>query len=261
MSGSNEYRCDVEVVEFLERQELPLAALKVVHACCFLVDQDPRYNLQRMSLRKDLCFNARCKIIMQITGSPGANDNRMIEEGIRDLSGKAIFERIEISENRQNISFRFSKKFITAASPTKGSRFAMVNTAAIANLRSSAQIYFYTRAAMVERANYPNFYLPGISEEAPWRSNKRTWLRAAEKVSALLGHDYVIIPELDPSQAYASSVKVKIVTPETEWSDGRLYPRYGSEAVSIVTGGRSYTLTSKELKARRAWTKVPPPKR
>lgn len=261
MSKSNEYRCDAKVIEFLEGLELSLAALRLVHACYYLIDQNPRFSLATMSLQKERRFTTLCTHVMQIAGAPGANDNRMIDSGIEDLKGKKIFDTIEFSENRRKLKFRFSKKFIQAASETKSSRFAMLDMDAIAKLRSSTQILFYTRAVLVQRARHPMFFLPGVSEKSPWREDKRTWLRAAEKVSKFLGHDYVIIPELDEFQEYVSSVKVKIVTPDAMWSNGRLYPRSFSEAVSIVASGHSYTLTAQELKARRNWTKVPPPGR
>ena len=113
---------------------------------------------------------------------------------------------------------------------------------------------------MVQRQRHPIFYLPRVcSEKEPWSETKRTWLAAASRVGELLGHHYVFIPELDDQCENVIAVRVKIVHSETQWSEGRLFPRHAPEPVSTVANGKTRTLTRQELRKRKNWTRVDGP--
>ena len=199
----------------------------------------------------------RCTEVMASTGTPGARDNRMIAEAIRDLEGKHIFARLELSANRRKLTFLFTTSFARAAQPLKGKKFAILDSSEIALLRSPAQVYFYVRAVAVQRSDHPLFWLPPLRED-DWSAVKRGWLRAAAAVGERLGHSYVFVPMLDEFGERVAVVKVKIETPSSRWSPGRLYPRDCPEAVSVVGGGRWRTLTKEGLSERRNWTRVGP---
>lgn len=256
MSKPSEYRCQEDVLRLLEKHNLSLPALRLVHACHYYVDQHPRWHLGLMTNAGARNCTVRCTDLIAATGTAGAKDNRMIADGIRDLADKGIFTVLDLSENRRKLTFRFSKSFVNAGTHLKNSRFAMLDTEILAKLRSPAHVMFYSWATMVQRAKFPQFSFRGVGENDPWSNSKRSFLRAAASVGGHLGHGYVIIPELDDFQEYVAFVRVKIVSASSQWSPGMLYPRSSPEAVSIVQNGVARTLTRSELRQRRDWTHI-----
>lgn len=133
----------------------------------------------------------------------------------------------------------------------------MIDCDIIARLRTSSQILFYTRAAMVTRSDYPTFYLPGICPvNAPWHKTKRIWLAAAARVSQELKEDYLIIPELDMRRERVIRVKVRSSHASTKWSPERLYPKFTVLPVCVAKQGRASTLTRSEQMRRLKWIHV-----
>jgi hypothetical protein len=119
---------------------------------------------------------------------------------------------------------------------------------------------FYTQAAMTGNMRYPSFYLPGINPETgPWKSKKRAWLRAAEKVGVMLDQEYLFIPELGIYSEEVDRVRVKITSASTKWSPGKLYGCPCPQAVSVVHGGLAKTLSKDELRDRVDWRMVSNP--
>ena len=257
MSKTSEYMCHEKIVALLERSNLSLAALRLTHACYHFIDQHPGWRLENMNLTGERCCTARSTEILAFPATPGATDNDMIMDGIRDLEGTAIFDVLKRSANGRKLMFRFSRRFVKCGTRHKGDLFSMVDLDWIARLRSRSHILFYTRAVMAERSRCPQFYLPGIDPlEAPWSKSKRGWQRAAERVGQHLGHDYLFIPELDEFREDIVRVRVKITTPRTEWSEGKLYPRRSAEPASVVEAGKARALTAAELASRSAWREV-----
>lgn len=255
MSKYSEFRCEADVIKLLEQADLSLAALKLVHACYYLADQDRNHCLATMAVNKDYQITVLSADIMIATGSAGANDNRMIIKGIRDLAGKKIFDRIDTSQDCRKVRFRFSKPFLAATTKYKNGSFAMIDTDVLSKLRSVYQLLFYTQACKVERSNFPTFALP-ISEERPWTTTKRGWLRAASKLGPLLNHHYLFIPKLDRDQEKVAQVVVKISVDSKPWPAGNLYPRNSPEPVAIVVDGRHHVLSNSELRSRAQWRAV-----
>ena len=113
---------------------------------------------------------------------------------------------------------------------------------------------------MVDRADQPSFYLPGIGPDAaPWSDQKRNWTRAAGRVGVLLGQDYLFIPGLDPYDDSVFEVKVKVSTAMSKWSSGKLYPRFGLGPINVVENGIGRTLKRSEVSLRHNWTRVARP--
>lgn len=258
MSKYSEFRCEAGVIKLLEQAELSLAALKLVHACYYLADQNREHCLADMAVHEDYQITVLCADIMLATGSAGANDNRMISNGIRDLAGKKIFDRIDTSRDGRKVKFRFSRRFLTIAQQFKNGSFAMIDANVLSKLRSVYQLLFYTQACKVERSNFPTFALP-ISEDRPWTTSKRGWMRAASKLGPLLEHQYLFIPKLDRDQEKVASVMVKISVGSRGWPAGNLYPRNSPEPVTIVVDGVHHVLSASELRSRSRWRAVGSP--
>lgn len=142
----------------------------------------------------DRVCTALCSILCETTGSPGANDIGMIHKGMRGVRDADLFRVLEL--NGRRLRFRFSHVFADATTLFKKGEFAILDCQIIFQLRSPSQIYFYTRAEMVQCQQRPVFYLPGVCpNNESWSRTKRTWLSAACRVGELLGHHYIFIPE------------------------------------------------------------------
>ncbi len=257
MSSPQHYRCEENVVKLLEIKKLKLNALRLVHATYHYLDNHPAWEPSYMALRESQGTVRSCTVLSahlcQTTGSPGSNDISMVHEGIRDLKNVGLFETLELDGRK--LKFRYSHSMATAATKHVKAKFSMIDCGKIAQLRSPWQVYFYIRAEMAHRQNFPSFYLPRVCpEKEPWNETKRTWLAAACRVGTLLKHHYIFIPELDPLCENIVRVKVKIVHSKSQWSAGKLFPRHSPEPLSIVSNGKSQTLTRNELKKRRDWT-------
>lgn len=259
MSGPSQYRCEADVVALLERRKLSLHALRLVHAMYHYLDNHPGWKPAMMALpatkTDDKIATALCAELCATTASPGANDLRMIHNGVRDLENTGLFEHLEISGRK--IRFRFSITFAHATQQIKGGKFAMLDCDIIARLHTSSQILFYTRAAMLTRADYPKFMLPGVCPaNAPWDKTKRIWLASAARVSDELDQDYLLVPELDRKRERVQGVWVKISHAKTDWSPDKLYPKYTGVPIAVASQGRAHTLTRSEQTNRRKWTRV-----
>lgn len=194
---------------------------------------------------------------MAAVGPRGARDNDMIKHAIPDLQGSNLFDVLELDASSRKLRFQFSRGFVTKAQEFKGDKFAMIDTDIIAKLRSAPQVLFYSRAAMTGNMRYPSFYLPGISSETgAWKTSKRSWHRAAEKVGAVLDQEYLFLPELGQFSDEVTRVRVKVSSATTKWSAGKLYGRHSPAAVSVVHDGLARTLSKQELRNRAEWRTV-----
>lgn len=264
MSRPSQYRCERDVVKLLEKTNLSVNALRLVHATYHHLDNHPGWTPPVMAMpptaNDDRICTVLCAELCATAGTPGANDISMVREGVRDLDHTGLFQHIEIVGRK--LRFRFSSQLARAAQQVKNGRFVMLDCDFIARLRTVPQMQFYTRAEMVTRQNYPSFYLPAqcVALE-PWCTTKRTWLAAAARVGELLDQEYLFIPELDAKREKVIQVRVKISHSATRWSRGKLYPRYTFTPVSLVACGQARTLTRCELTLRREWTSVSGPKK
>lgn len=258
MSSPRHYRCEEKVVKLLEERKLSLNGLRLVHATYHYLDNHPGWKPHYMNLKaadgKERICTALCAQLCETTGSPAANDINMIHHGIRDLENTDLFRTLKLDGRK--LRFRFGHRLAAGAEKIKAGKFVVLDCGIIATLRSPWQVYLYTRAEMVHRQRNPMFFLPRVGPAERWQDTKRTWLSAARRIGEIMGHHYVIIPELDEQCEQVIAVKVKVVHRKTQWSEGRLYPRHAPEPVSIVATGKSRTLTRHELRRRTNWTLV-----
>ncbi len=160
MSRPSEYLLPEKAVTIVEQANPPLYALRLFHACYCYMDRDPRLAIEYMSLGGDRACHALCCELNAITGTPGSNDNTMILNGISALQDIRLFETLRLSDCGRVVIFQIARKLAAEARRSKGDKFAMVDADEIGALGSPAQILFYTRAVMAERANHLSFYLP-----------------------------------------------------------------------------------------------------
>jgi hypothetical protein len=262
MSSPTQYRCEEKVVNLLENKNLSLNALRLVHAAYHHLDNHVGWTPATMALPAkpddDRVCTVLCAELCATTGTPGANDIRMVREGVRDLEGTGLFQTLELDGRK--LRFRFSKTLADATQRMKKPRFAILECDLIAKLRTPWQVLFYTQAEMVTRQQRPMFYLPRVCPiYEPWSDTKRTWLSTASCVGKHLGQDYIFIPELDAKRDSVVAVKVKITHQRTNWSVGKLSPKRAIEPISVAAQAKSNTLTRQELDMRRDWTQVTGP--
>lgn len=260
MSKQSEYLFTDEVAKMVENANLNLDGLRLVHGCHYYVNSRPGLQLGIMATPLLRSLTARCQSILAATGSPGAKDFGMIDAGIACHTDKRIFDELKRSPCGGKLTFRLSDAYVRrAARSNKGSteKFAMIDVDVIAHLRSSYHVLFYTRAVMAQGSDYPMFQLPwSPTDKETWLDVKRNWLGAAERISKVLDHDYVLEPVAHPLTAELFRVKVKIVKKVSAWKPQKLFPRDAAHSVCTVVSGKANTLKRRELHERRDWTRV-----
>lgn len=256
MSSPSEYLCTQHCIQQIEDANLPLYALRLVHACHYVVDKNPGLSMLNMAMQPEKQYTVRCQTLLEATGTPRANDFGMIRAGAQVLQGGQIFSHLRLSASGRKLTFRFSKKYATDALRRKKEKFAFVDVDVIRSLRTPQQILFYTRCAMVLGSDFPMFRLPwSNSAQSNWLSCKKPWLSAACRVSEALGLDFVLIPKIDVETDEVFHVDVKIVKKVSSWGRASCF-RGMQRAFVVVDNGKSATLSRKELRARRNWRRA-----
>lgn len=259
MSKPSEFLCTERCIRRIEDANLSLYALRLVHGCHFLVDQTPGLSMQNMALHGDRHYTVRCHTLLGVTGTPKANDFDMIRSGIEGLQSSNIFSHLTLHGNGRKLTFHFQKNYATNAIRAKSDKFAMVDVDEVGTLRTTEQIMFYTRCAMVLKSQFPMFWLPWRADgKDRWLQAKKPWTAAAQRVGARLGLDCILVPEICVETDEVTRVKVKLVKKVSQWAPGKLFPRDG-QGVAVVIGGKSSTLSRSELRRRRDWRRADRP--
>jgi len=259
MSKSSEFLCTERCIQHIEDANLSLYALRLVHGCHFLVDQTPGLSMQNMALHPDRHYTVRCQTLLEVTGTPKANDFDMVREGIKGLQNANIFNQLKRHESGRKLTFHFQKNYATNAIRAKADKFAMVDVDEVRTLRTPEQIMFYTRCAMVLKSQFPMFWLPWRADgNKRWLHAKKPWMAAARRVGERLGLDCILVPEVCVETDEVTRVKVKLVKKVSQWSPGKLYPRDG-QGVAVVINGKNATLSRSELRRRRNWRRADRP--
>lgn len=259
MSKPTEYLMPLKLVALLEAANPSLHLLRLFHACYAYVDRSKLLSVGVIAMPGRPGCKALCSDLSLITGSPSAKSNSWIGSAIEAGGWNTLFSQLSIAEDAKVLAFKFSSKVsVSAMRNEKDKVFAMVDSDVLRTISSSKEALFYTRAAMVNKADRPMFYLPGICPEtAPWTDNtKKSWLRIAARVGERMDHHYVIMPERDPLTRDIARVKVKAVTPTSRWSPQGLFLRPPCPPVSVVHDGKFRSLSRNELLARHCWTRV-----
>ncbi|MDX1785619.1 MAG: hypothetical protein R3210_05780 [Roseovarius sp.] len=259
MSKPSEFLCTERCIQHLENANLPLYALRLVHACHFYVDQTPGLSMQNSVLYSDRHYTVRCQTLLEVTGTPKANDFGMIKKGVEYLQGSNIFSHLQLHRNGRKLTFHFTNKYANDAFRKRADKFALIDVDHVRTLRTPEQIMFYTRCIMVQRSDFPMFTLPwGESGDGSWLHAKKPWLAAARRIGERLGLDCVLIPQVSVETDEVIRVQVKLVPKVSPWPPGKLFPRDG-QGVAVVSKGKSRTLSRPELRERREWRRADRP--
>lgn len=259
MSKPTEYLMPLKLVALLEAANPSLHLLRLFHACYAYVDRNPLLSVGVIALPGRPACRVLCSDLSLIAGSPGAKSNSWIGSAIEADGLKILFSEISIEESSKILAFKFSRKVSVSSMRNEDDKiFSMVDGNVIRTISSSKEALFYTRAVMVDKANQPMFHLPGICPEtSPWTDNtKKSWLRVAARVGEKMNHHYVLLPERDPLTRKITRVKVKAVTPTSQWSPQGLFRRPPCPPVSVVHDGKFRSLSRSELLARHCWTRA-----
>lgn len=260
MTAQSIYRCEEKIVQHFEDLKLPLQALRLAHACLYLMESRREGTLIQYTLPKRTqmpAFVATCAELLTIMGTAKAKDLRALRKGIEQLRATGIFEILSLNDTGRKLSFKPGYTLALCAVRTKNSPFALVDLEKIRRLRSAQHIYLYVRAEMVQRSDFPLFELPHIRTDAgSWERQKRNWRSAALAVHKALDVDLLLVPELDAFRDQIIRVKVKLSTRTSKWSPHKLYSGEAPVSAILVTGGLSTMLSSTEYRTRRNWTRV-----
>ena len=257
MSKPTEYLMTEKVVAMVEKTKPTLQLLRLFHACYAYVDRNRLLSIGAVALTDKPSCKVLCSDLAAIAGSPEAKSNSWIRTAVEEGGWRTLFSQLHLEDCGSLLSFKFSPQIGPASiRGPKDKIFAMLDSDQIRTISSANEAMFYTKAVMVGQANQPSFYIPNICPETtPWTdSSKKSWLRIAARVGQRLGQDYVIVPQRDPMTRAISQVRVKVVTGNTRWSEGYLFPRPPSPPVAVVHGGNFVCLKRCELVERRDWT-------
>jgi hypothetical protein len=259
MSKPTEYLMTKEIVAMVEKTKPSLQLLRLFHACYAYVDRNKHLSVGLIAMTGQPSCTVLCSDLAAITGSPAAKSNAWIRNAIQEGGWGSLFSKLDLNDSGNLLSFKFAPRIGPASlRNSKETVFAMLDSDDNRTISSANEVLFYTRAVMVGQANQPSFHIPNICPTtAPWRDNtKKSWLRIAARVGEKLGQDYVVAPQFDPMNREISQVRVKVVTANSRWSAGHLFPRPPCPPVAVVHGGNFVCLTKSELVARRNWTRA-----
>lgn len=284
MPINDHYIVPEHAVSYLQNGERTFLGLRLVHGLLYWVHQ----HLDGQNERAPGIFHRerilRCRDISDAVGPAGATDNDWLRAAAQQLQGQGLFRLIRVEEQR--IHFHFSEGFLAAysrktkqATPPRKTRkdaFAILQTDHIRACGTLHDILFLTLATMHRGSDYPKFALPRLPRDpAPsqrsiprlefglnrddqetwrksWDATSKSWIRAAARTSALLGHAYLIGPQHGIFDGHVSNVVVKASHESTLWSPQKLYKfRAGTRnVVEIYPSGRKVRLSKSVLQAK-----------
>ncbi len=260
MTVQSIYRCEEKIVQHLEDLKLPLQALRLAHACLYLMESTREGTIHQYTLPRRAqmpAFVATCAELLRIMGTAKAKDLRALRDGIEQLRATGIFDILSLNETGRKLSFKPGYTLAQCATRLKNKPFALVDLEKIRRLRSAQHIYLYVRAEMVQRSDFPLFELPHIRTDAGnWETQKRNWRSAALAVHKALGVDLLLVPEQDVFRDKVIRVKVKLSTQTSKWSPQKLYSGETTVSAIVITGGLASMLSGADYRSRRNWTCV-----
>ena len=141
-------------------------------------------------------------------------------------------------------------------------------------------LMFLSLACLHGGKDRPRFYLPRLPEHletpapqlkvmrqkapeqaawrTPWSKSNRSWVKAAQRISRWLGHNYLIGPQQDMIDDFVTSVAVKIQHKDTNWERFRLYKfEPGTRGViEIRASGAKAVLNAQAFQHKAHQTKI-----
>lgn len=262
MSTAQTYRLHEKIVLQCEDRIMSFQALRLLHGLLFVLDELSGRNGMLLVQLAQRPHDIAANTIASAVGPRGARDHRGLRQAMAELQATGLTTVLQLDPTGRVLTFEFTAPFAKLSMPYKKDRFAILATDRIAECGNVQDILFYTRAAMLERANHPVFEIPQLKGAAPhhdWRSSSRLWLASAERSSRLLGHSYLVLPQTQPFSSAIIGVRVKITHANTDWTPGKLYAIKGSAQPYAIVGGLRRCLTHAECNRRGMWSRVDGP--
>jgi hypothetical protein len=262
MAIGQTYCLHEKMVLVCEEHSLSFRALRLLHGLMFVLDELSGRNGMRLIQIAQRPREIAAATIASAVGPRGARDHRGLRRAMSELHATGLTTRLELDPTGRVLTFALDPHIAKLSMLYKKDRFAILDTDRIAECGNAQDILFYTRAAMLERADWPMFEIPQLKGAAPshgWRTSSRLWLASAERFSRLLGHSYLVLPQTPPFSSQIVGVRVKITHANTSWTPGKLYSIRGSAQPYAIVDGRRRCLTHAECERRRKWSRVEGP--
>ncbi len=261
MPINDTYIVPAPIVEYLCNHERSFLGLRLVYGLLYILDTAVKGQMSLVASRFGGVHNVRLSHLGAAVGPAGAKDNRWLHAACSELSRQNLLRSADI--HGRILRFRLSKNFLDAfAQPSKA--FAIMRTEQVRQCKTLHDLMFLLLACLHGNKNRPLFLLPRIHrhleqpanrltlmpqkppEQDAWRASwaacSRSWGNAAERVSGMLGHNYLIAPRQDMIDDFVSEVSVKIQSPTTTWERGKLYKFHpGTRSVIEITSGNKRT--------------------
>jgi len=257
MSYKTSYLCTDRTIKRIEELNLSLNALRLLHALQYYVDANLEGYKPAMAMGKLPPVFLRSNDLLELAGTPSANDLNTIIAGVADMP-PGIFDTLCLSEDRRSLQFRFTTALANDFVKYKREAFAIIDIDILRRLHTVRQIKLYTRMAMAIGADFPKFRLPWAPQEAPWPQAKRRWIATSSKVSKVFDVEVLLLPAVGIFSGEVDHIDVKLVAAASKWHSGTLYPRDGTGVIAISQGCAS-VLTRDDVRSRRRWRRVSGP--
>lgn len=277
MPINDTYVAPEPVLTYLCQGERSFLGLRLIHGLLYVLDNAVRGDMKLVPARFHSVHGIRTSNIAAAVAPERAKDNRWIHAACAELVAQGVLRTAEI----QGRAFRFQlgKEFVDAfARPSKA--FAIMRTDEVRQCKTLHDLMFLSLARLHGGKDRPRFLLPRIHchlempsskrsvlppklpMQEPWRASwgksSRSWVKAATRMSGILGHSYLIAPRQDMIDDFVSEVAVKVQTPKTIWERGKLYkfPPGTRGVVEIPAGGSKSVLSAKALQEKWHQTEI-----
>ncbi|WP_026756901.1 hypothetical protein [Sediminimonas qiaohouensis] len=257
MPINDTYVVPEHVVNFLCNHERSFLALRLIYGLLYALDTALRGKMALVPAHFPREHRVRTSSLAAAVGPEKAKDNRWIHDACEELADQNILKTATVQGRvfRFQLGNEFSAAF---RKPTKA--FAIMRTEQVRQCRTLHDLIFLSLACLHGGKNRPRFLLPRIPvrlepttsrisvlpqdppKQAPWRvtwcRSSRSWTNSALRVSAILGHGYLIGPRQDMIDDFVSEVAVKAAHAKTLWERGKLYKfPPGTRCVIEITAG------------------------
>lgn len=277
MSINDTYTIPAPVIKFLNEEDRSFLALRLVHGLLYIMHRSLNGNMAIVPAQFSKEHSARTSILAAAVGPAKSKDNRWLHAACQELADQNIFKTIKVEGRR--LRFELSRKFKDSFSD-KSNAFAIMHTSQVRECRTMHDLMFLSLACLHGGKDRPKFYLPRLPvrlelpgtklsvmpqkppEQAVWRmswsKSNRSWIKAAVRISQLLGQGYLIGPQQDMVDDFVTLVAVKIQHQDTSWERHRLYKfEPGTRGVvEICAGGGKSVLNAQAFEHKVHQTKI-----
>jgi hypothetical protein len=253
------YSMPVDLIDLLNRQDLSLNALRLVHGLYLAVGMThPDKKMWGIAASKDC--RVRLAALRKTIGPRGAKDNRVYHAAIIELREKSsLFVTLEVIARGQGILCRFASHVVNCVRG-RNLAYARFTTYDLAQCRSPVELKFLGNVLLHRNKDRPVFLLPGYEGKqlaSRWPKERDRWLRAARKIADKTGDSFLFVLASDDWEADKLMIKVRISHDATAWDTGKLYSMGAmTRLIEVDATGHRY-LDVETVMSRRRYAKVP----